>query len=230
MPLLVPGLGSALISFGLGGGGSLAGPAFQNSAFQYGAFQEAVLACLPAFQSNGFQRDAFQECETAGICRPAFQGSAFQFSGFQECAPSNPITILSNPRGAGGRAAKRHRKIIVRIDGEEFRVTSTSEVEELLSVAREIAEQQAQIIMHDALTKAAKAKRPAAKKRALDIRVPDLDVVAPDYADEFVQQVVAQVEATQKAIADTYAQAMQDAEAAQAAQRDEEDDILLLLS
>jgi len=131
------------------------------------------------------------------------------------------------PKVGAGRASKgKRRRVTVEIDGETFDVASAEEARQLLTQAREVAQEAAPRAV-------AEAKRPEA------VIIPHVVLVQPDYASEFFQQLQAQIDATNAAIAAVYrdavaAQALVARQQAEAiiAQRiaDDEDDIESLLA
>ncbi len=166
-----------------------------------------------------FQPNLFQHSGTAGL-------RLFQVD---EGATVTPHPV-GGSTGQGGKHKRPHRRILVEIDGESFPVNTPDEARELLTQARELAVAQAEELAEAALVKSAKAKRPAAKAAALDIVVPRVSLTI-DPMDEYAQQIRAQVDAANAALAQIYEQAMVAANraAVMRAEQDEEDVIALLM-
>jgi hypothetical protein len=144
----------------------------------------------------------------------------------------NTSVVAEELGGIGGRhELRRHRRIVVEIDGELFEVRSEQEGIRLLQQARELAQATADHAATAAVAKAEKSRRPQTRARALAMRVPTLKLVDADYSDADVQRMQAQVDAARVAIEETYARAMRMAQAAFIANRDrdEEDTVAALL-
>lgn len=154
----------------------------------------------------------------------AFQSGAFQSPGFQggESGPVIPVA----PLPSGGSAKRKpdrpnRRKHYVEIDGQYFEVRNQKHAEEILAKLREAAKELAPQV----------AKRAVEKSKPVPL--PVVTIRDPDYSQEFVQRLQAQVDAANAVIAETYSQA-QAAQMAAAmemmARRDDEDDIAVLLT
>lgn len=139
----------------------------------------------------------------------AFQSSAFQRTAFQTDA------VITG--AAGGRKGGDKRRVFVEIDGHTFPVRNAQEARELLAQARESAQATAQ----ESARQAVRAQ-PTAEPEIVPPRIS----VKYDIPDLFAQQVMAQVEAAQAQIAQTYRTAMAEAYAAAV---DEEEAIIALL-
>lgn len=127
--------------------------------------------------------------------------------------------------GHGGRKPNRKRHY-VEIDGQYFEVRDHDHAVEILTKLREAAKEAAPVAVQE-----------AAEKRA-PVAVPRMSVVKPNYAQEFVQQLQAQVDAANAAIVAEYRAAEQQFMAATLAMADDrlrrvreadEDDIEALL-
>ncbi len=152
----------------------------------------------------------------------AFQTTAFQHPGFQGGGVTPPVVTPV----VGGAGARRKRRILVKIDNETFEVRTDEEAVALLLQARQTAEQAAREVAAKVVAKSQAKAKPSAKRRALEVSAPKLVVVDPGYTDAFVQQVRAQVEAAQAAIAVIYRQAVVD----ELREQEEDEVIMLLLS
>ena len=133
-----------------------------------------------------------------------------------------PTTVTG---GAGPGGNQKRRRILVKIDGQNFEVNSDAEAIALLQAAEESAQQTAKAAADKAIAKV------KAKGTPKPITAPKMALVDADYSDPFVQQVQAQVDAARSRIADTYTQALDAAIAARnQQQQDDETAIFLLLS
>ena len=158
----------------------------------------------------------------------AFQANAFQNNAFQVGAGVTP-TVIEPPVGGIGRRHRKHHKITVEIDGEEFEVTSLEAGRELLLRAREAAEDAATQAAEQAAQKAAKKMKPAAVDRALAIPVPHITLSGPDGSELLMQQLQASVDAAQAQITAIYEHAMAQARIRYAEMLQDEEDIAFLL-
>lgn len=139
----------------------------------------------------------------------AFQSSAYQRTAFQ--------TDVAVTGAAGGSSRGARRRVFVEIDGHTFPVKDANEARELLAQARESAQETAREAIKQALKTVPTAEPEIAPPRiSVKYDIPDL----------FAQQVMAQVEAAQAQIAQTYRTAMAEAYAAAI---DEEEAIIALL-
>jgi hypothetical protein len=152
--------------------------------------------------------------------RGPFQCGLFQPNVFQ-----NDCAAAVQP--SGGSAKRKpdrpnRRKHYVEIDGQYFEVRNQRHAEEILAKLREAAKEVA--------PKVAKAAEPSKP-----IAAPRVTIREPDYSQEFVQRLQAQVDAANAAIAEIYrqAQAAQFAAAVALMARraaEDEDDIAMLLT
>ncbi len=158
----------------------------------------------------------------------AFQSSAFQNSAFQTGVGITPPVVTPPVVGGLGKKRRRHHRITVEIDGEEFEVSSIEEGRELLLRAREMAADAAAQAAEQAAQKAAKRDKPAAIDRALAIPVPQIKLYG-DGSDLLMQQLRASVDAAQAAIEAIYEQAMAQARIRYAEMLQDEEDVAMLL-
>lgn len=174
------------------------------------------------FQSGAFQTPGFQQGGSTLPGKGPFQCGLFQPNVFQNDCP---------PTSVGGSAKRKHarpdrpnrRKHYVEIDGQYFEVRNQKHAEEILAKLRE----------------AAKELAPQVAKQAVEgskpVPLPSVKIKAPDYSQEFVQRLQAQVDAANAAIAEIYRQA-QEAQFAAAMEMmarraaEDEDDIAMLLT
>lgn len=118
---------------------------------------------------------------------------------------------------AGGGGGKR-KKQIVEIRGKLFEVSGPREAELLLARAREAAQEAAEKVVRKA----------QGKGKAVEPVVPQLSLRDPDYGDMWTQQLQAQIDAANAAIADIYRRAAAEF-AARMKQEREDDDVAALL-
>lgn len=139
------------------------------------------------------------------------------------------ITVSLGPQTAGGISRqRRHHRLYVEIDGQQFPVNSSAEAIELLNHARALAEKKAE----ESAQLAEKRVRRAIKRRGIE--VPKLKIETP--AISVSPEIKAQAAPVIADITRLYERSAMDAEIRlllmkqlQQDQDDEEDDLLLLL-
>ena len=156
-----------------------------------------------------------------------FQITAFQVDAFQHVGLAGELPEVGARQTGAGRS-RRRRRYEVEIDDEVFAVESAAEAEELISKARDIAEQQARAEAERVIKKrriASRREKKPLKLDAITLPVPYVKARA-DGSEELAQQIQAQLDAV-------YARAARDAEIALRVRRqvelDEEDSIILFL-
>lgn len=136
--------------------------------------------------------------------------------------------VVPDAPPSGGSAKRKpdrpnRRKHYVEIDGQYFEVRNQKHAEEILAKLREAAKE----LAPQAAKQAVEASKP--------VPLPSVKIKAPDYSQEFVQRLQAQVDAANAAIAEIYRQA-QEAQFAAAMEMmarraaEDEDDIAMLLT
>lgn len=142
-------------------------------------------------------------------------------------APPPPQGRTPEPPAGHATRKRRAHRYEVEIDGEVFEVRSAAEAMELLAKAREMAH----VTAARAVAKTA-ARQEVAEAEPDELAAPVIKLrreqsIASDY---LLQRIQAQVEATQAAVAEIYAQAQQEAAAKRAQMlQDDEDAITALL-
>lgn len=128
--------------------------------------------------------------------------------------------VVDEPTGGSAKRKPfrpRPKRHYVEIDGQYFEVRDRRAAEEVLAKLREVAAEAAP-----------KAVRRAARK-GRPVELPRVAVVEPDYSTDFVQQLQAQVDAANAALARIYEDARIAMIAAEAMQR-EDDEIAVLIT
>jgi hypothetical protein len=148
--------------------------------------------------------------------------AATNFQGWGSVGTAAPAAPAATPVGHGKPSRRRH---YVEIDGQYFEVRDHAQAVQILTKLHEAAKETAAEAAKAAVVKA----KASPKAVAPEVVVPRMAVVKPDYTKEFVQQLQAQVDATNAQIAETYKAALA---AAVAWQRnlDDEDEIIMLFA
>lgn len=137
-------------------------------------------------------------------------------------AGAAPIAVVTPQGGRGRKPLRVRRKHYVEIDNQYFEVAGPHEAEAILAGLRELAQEAAKAAVR-------KAQR---KGRGRDVSAPiapRLKLRDPDYGDMWTQQLQAQIDATNAAIAATYQRVALSA-AEWLRQEAEDEDVAVLLT
>lgn len=135
---------------------------------------------------------------------------------------SGAAAAVVSPGGRGHKPLRVRRRHYVEIDGEYFEVAGPREAESILARLRAQAQEAAK-------TAVRKAQRKGKGKTAAQPVAPRLALRDPDYGDMWTQQLQAQIDATNAAIAETYRQVALSA-AEWLRQESEDEDVAVLLT
>lgn len=151
-------------------------------------------------------------------------GSSWAVSWDRGTTPTPPPAPTQQIGGVG-----KKRRIYIKIDDDVFEVATQQEAEQLFLQARELAQATAAKAATKAVAKAARAKTPAAKRRAESMPLPQIAIVVdPGFNHpEFAHQLQAQGDAASAYIAAIYAQALK---AQQKATQEDEDEVVQILT
>ena len=135
--------------------------------------------------------------------------------------------VVVEPRNTGAGSSKRQRKrnkVLVSVDGEEFSVSSVAEAEEILAQVRQQAEEQAELVTERAIAATNRPQRKILADARKALVVPSINVPV---------DLQPQADALRAEIESIYNAAIQAVEIGalmrKQAERDEEDDLLLLM-
>lgn len=149
----------------------------------------------PGFSWHGFSTEPPTSGPQQWWCAPWFGSAQFGSDWWGECGGSAGASTGGRVRGR--KPLRVRRKHYVEIDGEYFEVSGPREAEAILARVRELAQEAAKSAVR-------KAQRKSKGKVAPPPVAPRLALRDPDYADLWTQQLQAQIDATNAAIAETY--------------------------